>query len=101
MYIDKLEDIVDKDSNTYNIAIKIMMLIWVHVLTLKLKITIKILSLKLVIMSEYENLKIFLQSASLQIGQKKSLSLRKNALMEKNFLEHFMKKIAKDKLNGV
>ena len=101
MYIDKLEDIVDKNSNTYNIAIKIMMLIWVHVLTLKLKITIKILSLKLVIMSEYENLKIFLQSASLQIGQKKSLSLRKNTLMEKNFLEHFMKKIAKDKLNGV
>ena len=52
-------------------------------------------------MSEYENLKIFLQSASLQIGQKKFLSLRKNTLMEKNFLEHFMKKIAKDKLNGV
>ena len=52
-------------------------------------------------MSEYENLKIFLQSATLHIGQKKSLLLRKKTLMEKNLLEHFMKKIAKDKLNGV
>ena len=55
VYIDKLDDIVNKYNNTYHS-------------TLKMK---KILSLKLVILLEYQNIKIFLKKVIVQIGLKK------------------------------
>ena len=44
-----------------------------HILTLVKKIIIKILSLKLVMLLEYQNIKIFFQKVTLQIGLKKFL----------------------------
>ena len=61
IYIDKLDDIVNKYNNTYHS-------------TLKMK---KILSLKLVILLEYQNIKIFLKKVTVQIGLKKFLWLKK------------------------
>ena len=59
-------------------------------------------NLKLVIMLEYQNIRIFLQKVTLQIGLKKFLLLQKlkimchghvllTILMEKKLLEHFTK----------
>ena len=42
-----------------------------HILTLVKKLIIKILNLKLVILLEYQNIKIILQKVTLQIGLKK------------------------------
>ena len=61
-----------------------------------------ILNLRLVILLEYQNIKIVLQKFTLQIGLKKFLWLKKlkipccghmllMIIMEKKFLEHFMK----------
>ena len=61
VYIDKLDDIVNKYNNTYHS-------------TLKMK---KILCLKLVILLEYQNIKIFLKKVTVQIGLKKFLWLKK------------------------
>ena len=44
-----------------------------QILTIVEKLMIKILNLKLVILLEYQNIKIFLQKAMLQIGLKKFL----------------------------
>ena len=78
MYIDKLDDIV---SNTYHRTIKMKP---VDVKssastkpTLAEKLKIKILNLKLVILLEYQNIKIFLRKILLIIGLKKFLSLQK------------------------
>ena len=45
----------------------------VHILTLMLKVMVKIPGLKLEIMREHQNIKIFLQKNTNQIGQKKFL----------------------------
>ena len=47
------------------------------ILTLVLKIMVKTLNLRLVTMNEYQNLKIFLQKAMFQIGQKRCFRLKK------------------------
>ena len=71
---------------------------------------VKILKLKLVILLEYENIKIFLQKVMLQIGLKKILWLKKLKtlcyghmflviLKAKKFLEPFMKKNSEKKKN--
>ena len=75
MYIDKLASVVNKYNNTYHSTSKIKS---VDVnsspyIELVKKIMKKILSLKLTILPEYQNLKIFLQKATLQIGLKKFL----------------------------
>ena len=75
VYIDKLDDIVNKYNNTYHSTIK-MKPVDVKSNTYidsskKLMITIQ--SIKFVIMLEYQNMKIFLQQVILQIRQKKFL----------------------------
>ena len=58
MYIDKLDGRFNRYNNTYHRAMKIMM---------------KILNLRLMTMQRYQNIKIFLQKAKLQIDLKKFL----------------------------
>ena len=66
VYIDKLDDIVNKYNNTYHSTIKMK-----PVDALVKKLIIKILNLKLVILLEYQNVKTFLHKAMFQIGLKK------------------------------
>ena len=69
VYIDKLDDIVDKYNNTYRtIKMKLIDVNQAHILTLVKKLIMKILNLNLVILLEYQNIKPFLQ-----IGLKKLL----------------------------
>ena len=75
LYIDKLDDIVNKYNNTYHDTIKIKP---VDVksntyIDSSNEINDKNSNLKLVIMFEYQNLKTFLQEAMFQIGVKKFL----------------------------
>ena len=71
VYIDELDDIVDKYNNTYHITIKMKP---VDVKSNKyIDVTIKIQNLRLVIVLEYQNIKIFLQKVTLQIGLRKFL----------------------------
>ena len=75
VYVDKLDDIVNKYNNTYHSTIKM------KPVDVKSKIYIdpskkindKDLDLKLVILLEYQNIKIFLQKVTLQIGLNKLL----------------------------
>ena len=79
VYIDKLQDIVNKYNNTYHNVIK-MNPVDVNPSTyfdFSKKIIRKILNLKLVIMLEYQNIKIFLQKATFKIGLKKFLWLKR------------------------
>ena len=73
VYIGKLDETVNKYDNAYHNTIKMKPVKRIHILTLVKKVIIKILNLKLVIMSEYQNTKIFLQKAILLIGLKKIL----------------------------
>ena len=70
--IDKLDDIINNYNNTYHSTIK-MKPVETLILTLVKKSIIKILSLKLVILLEYQNIKVFMQNFTLQIGLKKFL----------------------------
>ena len=73
VYIDKLDDIVNKYNNTYHSTIKTNP-VDVKPRAYKVKkLIIKILNLKLVILLEYQNTKTFLQKAIFQICLKKSL----------------------------
>ena len=77
--IDKLDDIVNKYSNTYHSTIK-MKPVDVKSKTYidsSKEINDKDIDLKLVILLEYQNIKIFLQKVRLQIGLKKLLWLKK------------------------
>ena len=79
VHIDKLDDIFNKHNNTCHNTIKMKP---VDVksnthLTLVKKLIIKSLNLKLVILLEYQNIKIFLQKVTLQICLKKFLWLKK------------------------
>ena len=73
VYIDKLDNIVNKYNNTYHSTIK-MKSVDVKSNTYSdssEKLIIKILNLKLMILLEYQNIKIFLKKVTLQIGLKK------------------------------
>ena len=75
LYIDKLDDIVNKYNNTYHDTIK-MKPVDVKSNTYidsSNEINHKNPNLKLVIMFEYQNIKTFLQEAMFQIGVKKFL----------------------------
>ena len=68
MYIDKLDDIVNKYNNTYRYSIKAKP---ADVKKSRLKkLMIKILKLKLVILLGYQNIKTFLQKTMFQIDLK-------------------------------
>ena len=60
--IDKLDDIVNKCNNTYHSIIKMK--------PVNVKLNTHI-NLKLVVILEYQNIKMFLQKFTLQIGLKK------------------------------
>ena len=78
VYIDKLDDIVNKYNSTYDSKIKMKTVdVKSNTLTLVKKLMIKIRNLKLVIMLEYQNIKIFLRKVTLQIGLKK-LKIKKS-----------------------
>ena len=68
VHIDKLDDTVNKYNNTYHSNKN-----QTHILTLMKKLMINILNLKLVILLEYQNIKIFLRKVTLQTGLKKFL----------------------------
>ena len=73
VYIDKLADIVNKYDNTYHISIKmkpvyVKLNTYIDLLTILKKLMMKILNLKLMILLEYQNIKIFYQNILLQIG---------------------------------
>ena len=77
VYIDKLDDIVNKYKNTYHSTMK-MKTVDVKSSTYidsSKKIMIKILHLKLVILLEYQNIKTLLQKAMFAIGVKSFLLL--------------------------
>ena len=72
VYVNKLDDIVDKYNNTYHRTIKMKPVdvnpsIYIY---FNKKIIRKVLNLKLVIMLEYQNIKIFLQKPMFQISLK-------------------------------
>ena len=73
MYIGKLDDIVNKYNNTCStIKMKPINVTSYAYFDFNVKKVIrKILNLKLVIMSEYQNIKTFLQKVVFQIGLKK------------------------------
>ena len=74
---DKLDDIIDKYNNTYHSKIKMKPVdVISNTHTDCIELTIKILNLKLVILLEYQNIKIFLQKATPQIGLKKIFRLK-------------------------
>ena len=73
MYIDKLDDIVNKYNNTYHTTIKMKLIdikynTYINIIK---KLIIKILNLKLVIMQEYQNTKTFLLMDIPQIDLKR------------------------------
>ena len=72
VYIDKLDEIVNKYNNAYHRTIKMtpVEVSQTHILILVKKLMIKILNLKLVILLEYQNMETFLQKAMFQIGLK-------------------------------
>ena len=77
VYIDKLDDIVNKYKNTYHSTMK-MKTVDVKssaYIDSSKKIMIKILHLKLVILLEYQNIKTLLQKAMFAIGVKSFLLL--------------------------
>ena len=104
VYIDKLDDIVNKDNNTCHSTTKMKRVDVksTHILILVNKLIIKTQNLKLVIMLEYQNIKMFLQTLTLQIGLNRFLRLKKlkilcrdnmllMILIRKKLLELFMK----------
>ena len=95
MHIDKLDDIVNEDNNTYILII--------HILNILKKLMIKILNLKLVIILQYQNTKTFLLKDILQIGLKTFSWLKKLKLLllghGKKLLKHFIKKNYKKQIN--
>ena len=78
VYIDKVDEIVNKYTDTYHSTTKMkpVDLNETHILTLVKKLIIKSLNLKLLILIEYQNIKILLQKATLQIGLKTILWLK-------------------------
>ena len=70
MCIDELANIVNKYNNTYHSTIKVKPVDVKSntLLTLVKKLIMKILNLILVILLEYQNIKVFLQSAKFQIS---------------------------------
>ena len=75
VYIDKFDDIVNKYNNTYHCAIKIkaVNLKSSTYIDSKKETMAKIINLKLVILLEYQNIKIILQKDMFQIGLEKFL----------------------------
>ena len=75
VYIDKLDNIVNKYNNTYHSTIKMKLAdvksnTYIDSSKKINKKEKKIQSLKLMILIEYQNTKIFLQKVALQIGLK-------------------------------
>ena len=70
--IDELDNIVNKYNNTYHSTIKVKPVDVKSntLLTLVKKLIMKILNLIWVILLEYQNIKVFLQSAKFQISWK-------------------------------
>ena len=74
VYIDKLDDVVNKYNNTFHSTDKMEPVdLKSNTLNLVKKLTIKILTSELVILSEYQNVKIYFQKAMFQAGLKKFL----------------------------
>ena len=109
--IDKLDYIINKYNNTYcsTISIKPVDINKTHMLTLVKKLMVKIRNLKLVIILEDQNVRMFLQKVTLQIGMNKFLWLKKLKilccrhllsliLMAKRLLEHFRKRNCKKQI---
>ena len=97
MYINELDDIVNKCNNAYHITIKMKLvdISQVHILISIKTLTNKILNLvynKLVTMQECQNIKTFLQNVTFQIGLKKILLLQKLKIL---FRRHMLLVILK------
>ena len=99
LYIDKLADRVNKYSNSYHSTMKMKPfdVNQAHILTLLKKLIIKILNLKLVILLEYQNIKIFLQKVTLQIGLKTFLWLNQTKTLPH---QHVISDLNKEEIVG-
>ena len=73
VYIDKLDDIVNKFNNTYHSTIEMKPFDVKSCTRTLVKKLMKIQNLKLVIMLEYRNIKKNVEGAMFQIGLKKFL----------------------------
>ena len=74
MYIDKLDDIVNKYNNTYHSTIKMKPVdVKSRTYTLVKKLMMNTQNSKFVILLEDQNIKTFLQNAMSQIGLKRFL----------------------------
>ena len=112
VYIDKLDDIVNKYNDTYHSTIKTKpagVKSNTYIKYIK-EINDEDLNLKFVILLEYQNIKTFLQKAMIQIGWKKFLLLQKLKtllhgymllviLKVKKLLKRFTKKNCKKQVN--
>ena len=74
VYFDVLDDIVDKYNNTVHRAIKTKPIEVTSEYNIMKFLMKKILNLKLVILSEYQNIKIFLLKDIFKIGQKRFIA---------------------------
>ena len=110
VYIDKFDDIVNKYNNIYHSTIKTKPVdVKSNTYIDSNNEIIKILNLKLVILLEYQNIKIVLKKVTLQIGLKflwlkklKILCRRHILLMifRKKLLELFIKKKCKKQIKN-
>ena len=94
VYVDKLDDIVNKYKNTYHCTIKMKPVDVKPSTYIDIKLIIKILNLKLVILLEYQNIKNFLQVVMLRIGLKNFSWLKK---LKALFCQHMLLVILKTK----
>ena len=88
VYIDKLDDIVKKYNNKYHRAIKMkpVDLKWRIYIHSNKKLMIKILNLKLVILLEYQDIKMLLLKVMLLFGVKKFFLLQKLKILSCGYL---------------
>ena len=98
MYIDKLDYAVNKHNNTYHNKIQ-MKLVNVKAnayIDFNVEKMTKILNLKLMVIWEYQNIKVFLKNFIFQIGLKKFLWSKNliEYLKGKDVAETFCEKIA-------
>ena len=86
VYFDVLDAILHRNSNTVHRTLHLILMLNTMKTLMK-----KIINLKLVVVSEYQNSKIFLLKDTLKIGQKKFLSLSKLKTQLRGYMQSWFK----------
>ena len=81
VYFDVLDAILHRNNNTVRRTLHLILMLNTMKTLMK-----KIINLKLVVVSEYQNSKIFLLKDTLKIGQKKFLSLSKLKIQLRGYM---------------